>query len=396
MKAVFISYDGMTDHLGQSQVIPYLIGLKKSGYDYTILSAEKKQAFDRHSNEVSGQLKSHGIKWLNVTYTKKPALFSTLYDIAKMRRKLRRLIRNEKIDVFHCRSYVSMFVAFDLARRNGIKVLFDMRGFWIDERLEGGIWKQKNPVIKALVSTLRNLEFKWFKRSDHIVSLTESGKNVIELKFGVDASEIHVIPCCADEEVFDPARISEERKTFWRNKTGIKDGERILGYVGSLGTWYMADEMMQFFNVRNKEGKLDKFLWLTGEDKAQVYQLAEKYGVGMDKIAVQSASRKDVPALLSLMDYGIFYIRPTFSKTASSPTKLGEMLLMGIPVICNANVGDLDEFFAQHQVGICHDLSDMNVELPTSDKEKIRQIGIEQLGLRSGIDKYINVLKALS
>ena len=46
-KILFLSYDGMTDPLGQSQVIPYLEGLSKSGYGITILSFEKKERFKK-------------------------------------------------------------------------------------------------------------------------------------------------------------------------------------------------------------------------------------------------------------------------------------------------------------------------------------------------------------
>jgi len=37
---LYVSYDGMTDSLGQSQVIPYLTEISKNGYDIHILSAE--------------------------------------------------------------------------------------------------------------------------------------------------------------------------------------------------------------------------------------------------------------------------------------------------------------------------------------------------------------------
>ena len=44
-KILFISYDGMTDVLGQSQVIPYLAGLTKMGYTFTILSCDKPDKY---------------------------------------------------------------------------------------------------------------------------------------------------------------------------------------------------------------------------------------------------------------------------------------------------------------------------------------------------------------
>ena len=38
MRALYISYDGMTDPLGRSQVLPYLEGLAKRGHEITLVS----------------------------------------------------------------------------------------------------------------------------------------------------------------------------------------------------------------------------------------------------------------------------------------------------------------------------------------------------------------------
>jgi len=45
INTIFISLDGMTDPLGQSQVLPYLGGLSKLGYNFWIISLEKEEAF---------------------------------------------------------------------------------------------------------------------------------------------------------------------------------------------------------------------------------------------------------------------------------------------------------------------------------------------------------------
>ena len=49
---LYISYDGMTDPLGQSQVLPYLIGLSKSGYSFDLISFEKKERFNTIKNTI--------------------------------------------------------------------------------------------------------------------------------------------------------------------------------------------------------------------------------------------------------------------------------------------------------------------------------------------------------
>ena len=39
---LYLSYDGMTDPLGQSQVLPYLAGLSKKGFRFHLISFENK------------------------------------------------------------------------------------------------------------------------------------------------------------------------------------------------------------------------------------------------------------------------------------------------------------------------------------------------------------------
>jgi glycogen synthase len=45
------------------------------------------------------------------------------------------------------------------------------------------------------------------------------------------------------------------------------------------------------------------------------------------------------------------FIKPCFSKLASSPTKNGEYLACGLPLIFNAGIGDSDALISQEGVG---------------------------------------------
>ena len=46
---------------------------------------------------------------------------------------------------------------------------------------------------------------------------------------------------------------------------------------------------------------------------------------------------------MAAADVGLFFIKPVFSKTASSPTKMGEMLAVGLPIVANGGVGDVEQ-----------------------------------------------------
>ena len=63
IKVLYLSYDGMTDPLGQSQVIPYLAGLSQLGYRFTIVSCEKKARFQKNREHIAALLAKHDIAW---------------------------------------------------------------------------------------------------------------------------------------------------------------------------------------------------------------------------------------------------------------------------------------------------------------------------------------------
>ena len=47
MRVLYLSHTGLTEPLGRSQVLPYVLGLARRGWDFTILSFEKPESRDR-------------------------------------------------------------------------------------------------------------------------------------------------------------------------------------------------------------------------------------------------------------------------------------------------------------------------------------------------------------
>jgi len=95
-----------------------------------------------------------------------------------------------------------------------------------------------------------------------------------------------------------------------------------------------------FKQLKKKYGKA-KFLILTHSNWESIFSKANSLYIDKTDLIVKEASRIEVPQLLKASDVNISFIRPVYSKISSSPTKLGEVLSMGIPVIANAGVGDV-------------------------------------------------------
>lgn len=109
-RIVYLTYDGLTDSLGQSQIIPYLKELSKLNNKITIISAEKNEAFLRKREEIQSYLEQNNITWIPIKYTKKPPVLSTINDIYKFAKELKKIYINEGFDIVHCRSYITSIV----------------------------------------------------------------------------------------------------------------------------------------------------------------------------------------------------------------------------------------------------------------------------------------------
>ena len=400
MKILFISYDGMTDPLGQSQVIPYLQGLSANGHDVWLISFEKPERFKSGFEEIRNLLENAKITWLPQKYTSKPPVLSTLKDIRTMRKVAFETITKEKIDVLHCRSYISALIGQSAKKKFGTRFIFDMRGFWADERVDGGLWKLSNPIFKRIYSFFKKKETQFLLEADAVVSLTQNAANEIHSWKGFQQVPITVIPCCADLDLFK--RPEETRISNLKNELQIPQDAFVLTYLGSLGTWYMLSEMLEFFKTLNHSNPNAHFLFLTADEPSMVFDEAYKMRIPKSQIRVKKASRKEVPLWASVGNASLFFIRPLFSKKASSPTKMGELMSLGMPLICNNQVGDVEQILRDGGNGIIlkefsesayiKAISELDEVLALNPQNSI-DCAYKYYSLKNGIEAYLSIYK---
>jgi glycosyltransferase involved in cell wall biosynthesis len=393
---LYLSYDGMTDPLGQSQVLPYLTGLAERGHRITLVSCEKPGRTTAEVEAVRSACAAAGISWRPIRYHKRPPVLSSAYDLTAMRRLAERLHRLERFDWVHCRSYLPALVGLALKRRHGIRFLFDMRGFWADERVDGGLWNLRSPVFRAVYGYFKRREADFLREADHVVSLTEAGRQMLLGRSDrpADGPPISVIPCCVDFDSFAPA--NADRRAEVRETLGIAPDRRVAAYLGSIGTWYMLDEMLDYFAVQLERDPAALFLLVTRDDAGPILEAARARGIPRDALLIRGASRVEVPQFLAAADYGLFFIRPTFSKIASSPTKLGELLALGLPYIANGGVGDVARITEEVGGGVLVDRFDAaayrnaldRLEALGPDGQSWRRRARLWFDLETGIERY--------
>ena len=404
-RILYLSYDGMTDPLGQSQVLPYLSALAKRGYKITLISFEKEAKFRKGETLIRKICEAARISWQPLHYTAKPPVLSTLKDLYRLWKRVQTLQKNHPFQIVHCRSYLTGLIGLRLKNKYGTRFLFDMRGFWADERIEGGIWNPSNPVYAIIYRYFKSKETELLSGADHTISLTDTGKAIIQgwTHLRLQPIPITVIPCCVDVQHFDPATISSDQKVALRKELDISPSSLVISYVGSLGTWYMLPEMLSFFGSWLKKHPDSLFICFTGDDPKLFWTEVKRLELPAEKFRIKSVTRPEMPLHISISDYSVFFIRPVFSKKASSPTKQGEIMAMGVPLICNRGIGDSDRIVETWSAGclvdafteLAYEQAIERLNRTQFDRDRIRSGAISYFSLEQGVDRYEQVYLGL-
>ncbi|MBT3510272.1 MAG: glycosyltransferase [Nitrospina sp.] len=403
-RVLYISYDGLTDPLGQSQVLPYVIELSRLGFSFVLLSCEKMDAYKKNRGLIEKILEGTDVEWAPIFYTKKPPILSTLYDYWRLKRKAIFLHHKNEFQLVHCRSYIASMIGLCLKKTYRVKFIFDMRGFWADERVDGGLWDLKNIVYKWIYSFFKKKEKAFLENADHIISLTLAGKKEMDSWKHIKrlSLPISIIPCCTDTALFDRGKIKIEAMQNARKELGVGEDEPILTYLGSV-TWYLLDEMLAFFLIYLEKFPNGKFLFITYANAEFIRSRAREVGVPLDKVLIVSAQRSSVPVFASLGHFSIIFRKLVYSTKAASPTKQGELMSLGIPIICNAAVGDMDILVRKYQSGLIVDShGDLNyrkvvddIERGSFDPDNIRKGALDYFSLQIGVASYKNIYGSL-
>ncbi len=389
---LYISYDGMLEPLGQSQVLAYLEKLAP-GCRIHLISFEKARDWCDHERRAAmdSRMVEAGIAWYPLRYHKSPSAPATAYDVAAGTARAVAVARRHRLGIVHARSYVAALIALAVKRRTGAKLLFDMRGLWADERVDGGLW----PVNGRLYRMTKRLERRFLEAADHVVTLTHASQAEIRgfPYLTGKVPPISVIPTCADLDRFT-LQGPPAANPF------------VLGYVGSVGTWYLLDEMLRFFLELQAVEPDARLLIVNRGEQELIRERVVAADIGLPSVEIVAADHCDVPQLIGRMSAGMALIKPAYSKIASAPTKLAEYLGCGVPCLGNVGVGDMVDILEGQRIGIAlKDFSDEAIRDGVGEllalsrgpnlQQRCRQSAIELFSLDHGVAAYAAIYRQL-
>lgn len=374
-RVLYVSYDGAGEPLGRSQILGYLQRLA-ARCEITLISFEKDLA---SRPQTATLLADAGIRWRPLPYHKRPPLLSTAVDIAAGARAVREQCREAQPDVIHVRSVVPGVIAL-ISRRTGhgrSKLLYDARGFWADERVLAGQWREHGILHRVA----RHCELRCFRAADAVVTLAGASVPQIRSWLGTRPVPVLVIPTCAELGRFGGG-------------APRPDGPRAV-WCGSVGTFYRFD-----LAVRLADALGFPLTVLTRQTDSARAQL------GGREADVREVAPAAVAAELRPGDVGMCFYADGFANLARAPTRFAEYAAAGMVVAATRGVGDLKEIVTTNRVGvIIEDDSEQGLANAAAQiralaadpaaHARARRLAAERYSLDDGAEAYLKLYRRL-
>jgi glycosyltransferase involved in cell wall biosynthesis len=342
LRVLCVCYLSLDDPLVRTQVVAYLEGLARRGHSIHLLTFDTPMTPARRES-VAAALADSGIVWHSLRYHKRPSLPATMYDVFAGAVVSTWLVRRHRLHAIHARNHVPAAMALLARRVTGCRLIFDVRGLMADEYADAGRWRRG-----GLAYRMTNwIQRRALERADGSVVLTEAAREHLAEEVGPSDRHLQVIPCCVDTSRLNGS--APDRATA-RARIGF-DGRPVMVYVGKFTGWYMEREMVDFYQCARRLCPGLAFLVLTQSDRTIIEAEFRRAGVPASDYLITRVEPSDVAGFLDAADFGISFVRPSFSKLSSSPTKVAEYLGAGLPVVAT-DIGDLHELFGDGSLGV--------------------------------------------
>lgn len=395
---LYLCYLSLEDPLVHSQVVAYLAGLAERGHVVHLMTFDQRLS-ESQTRRFEDDLRRLRIVWHRRRYHKRPSLPATAFDVLAGGFAAARLVRRHHLDAIHARNHMPAAMAMIAARLAPARLIFDLRGLMAEEYADAGHWKRGGLPYRLTQWVQRAA----LRRADGVVTLTEAVlPHLSEARAGPTTT--FVIPCCADVE-----RIAERSSERDAARAELEIGDRPTTiYVGKFTGWYMEREMADFLSVARRSQPDLLFLIVTQADPEPMLRELGRCGIGSGDYRVLRAEPGDIGRYLAAADVGLSFVKPCFSKISSSPTKIGEYLAAGLPVVSTAGIGDVDSLLRDNAVGaLIGDFSPDAYEATTASLATLREdpatrerclaVAREQLSLRDvGIPRYDMLYRRLA
>ncbi|MCZ7551949.1 MAG: glycosyltransferase [Anaerolineales bacterium] len=270
-----------------------------------------------------------------------------------------KIAKNYDVQIIHGQSIYSTMYALEANKQIKAKLVFDMHGIAVGEAEMAGESPRRIDVISKGDKEI-------LRAADLVVFVSTQMRKHFDEKFGVPFDNSIIIPTCVQSEKFS---MPLELRTRKRKGLGLADRFVIL-YLGTLGVWQWPEAMFALFKrIHSRQPDTLFYLLLPESNHQKALQFLQEQNLPEDSYMIQAAPHNEVGSLIGVADAGLLLRQDHPVNRVSSPTKFGEYMAAGVPVIATDKIGDFSEIIQQENLGLVLSL----------DSEQISPINLKQI-----------------
>ncbi len=363
----YVTIDSLSEGVGSSQITPLLTRLAQSGLRINLISYEKFQP----RNDLLEHYKSLGIDW-NIQHFGSHGLIGAAQRLNGLRREI------SNTEIIHARS--------DIPAVSGVvsqeaPVLWDVRSLWADQK----VLIQDNFTNSALYRSYRALETVAASKSLAMSTLTSAVVPILEQRQKKLPKIRTVVPTAVDLDRF---------KVFANFPKTI----RVL-FSGTYNEYYDLELSAMFLSELRRLVSLETH-WARPLESNRSH-----LGVGEEKVI--PVLQENMAQLIPRYSFGISVCKLNAgpSLSAAMPTKIGEFLACGRPIVVNKGLGDMDQFIKEFDAGVILDGGVENLGesakslvslLSDSDTpNRCRALAEKHFNIDVGASRYLDVYRQI-
>lgn len=313
----YITIDSLSEGVGSSQITPLISRLSKAGLKINLISYEKL----KQNSDLTDFFKSIGVAW-NARSFGATGFMGGMGRLNNIRREI------PETNLIHARSDIPAVSG--IASRKA-PVLWDVRSLWADQK----VMIQKNLLNQTLYRSYRALESIASHQSLGMSTLTSAVLPVLEARNKRLPLLRTVVPTAVDLNRFElsPKAPSKIRALF----------------SGTYNDYYDLHLSALFMDELRSQIEIETH-WARPHESNK-----EQINVGEEKVL--PASQAEMAQLIPNYSFGVSVCKLNAgpSLTAAMPTKIGEFLACGRPIVVNRGLGDMDDFIKEFDAGVILD-----------------------------------------
>lgn len=366
LHVTYLATDAIMEGIGASQILRYVERLPERGVAVDLHTFEKT----RPDTAVAERLRTTGVRW-------HPHDFGRYGTAGGIQRMLTAARAARGAALVHARADHAAASAL-LARQT--RWVWDVRGLWVDQRVALGTIRPGAPEERIF----RRVERQACRRSTAMVTITRAVIPVLAERHNVDVErKAIVVTTCVDLDRFAVRPLPPV------------DPLRVL-LAGTLNRYYDVPYMVLLVDELRRRRPTTLVVATPGETSW------EPLLATADERIVAAPS--DMPNVVAGSHVGLCVCRDDagISLVGSMPTKIGEFLACGRPIVVNSLLGDAAALARQERVGVVVDTrspasirkaADALEELLDDESlsERCRAVAEQRFDVEAGVDALVDL-----